>query len=66
MTSLIFGVALIIIAVMVLRMPRDKFRRELDELTGGRKHTENYYKLMRGSMWALAVLGAAMIVLRFF
>ena len=66
MTSLIFGVVLICLAVMVLRLPEEQFRRELDQLTGGRGHGTGYYKFVRGLLWALGALGAAMIVLRFF
>lgn len=66
MTSLILGIACIYLAVMVLRMPEEKSRKEVDHLTGGREQTEGYYKLIRGLFWALGGLGAAMILLRFF
>lgn len=66
MTSLILGIACIYLAVTVLRLPEEKFRREVDRLTGGREQRMGYYKLVRGLFWVLGALGAAMIVLRFF
>lgn len=66
MTSLILGIACICLAVMVLRLPEERFREELARLTGGREQPEGYYKLIRGLFWALGALGAAMILLRFF
>lgn len=66
MTSLILGIACIYLAVTVLRLPEERFRAEVDRLTGGREQRMGYYKLVRGLFWVLGALGAAMIVLRFF
>ncbi len=67
MTSLIFGIVCIYFAVTILRMPQEKFRRELDQITGrGKGHSETYYQAIRGLLWAVGFLGVAMIVLRFF
>lgn len=66
MTSLIFGVVCIYFAVSILRMPEEKFRQELDQVTGGRSHSARYYRMMRNLVWGIGFLGAAMILLRFF
>ena len=66
MTSLIFGIVCIYFAVTILRMPEEKFRRELDQITGGRGHSARYYQMIRTLVWAIGFLGAAMILLRFF
>lgn len=66
MTSLLLGIVCIYLAVMVLRLPEERFREEVARLTGVRKHSEGYYKMIRGLFWGLGALGAAMIVLRFF
>lgn len=65
MTSLIFGVICIYFAVTILRLPEERFRRELDEITH-RGHTPRYYQFMRVLVWAIGLVGAAMILLRFF
>lgn len=66
MTSLLLGIVCIYMAFMVLRLPEEKFREEVDRLTGARKHSQGYYGMIRGLFWALGALGAAMILLRFF
>lgn len=66
MTSLIFGVVCIYFAVSILRMPEEKFRQELDQVTGGRSHSANYYRMIRNLVWVIGFLGVAMILLRFF
>lgn len=65
MTSLILGIACLYFAWTILRMPEDQFCRELDEITG-RGHGQGYYTLLRWLVRALGLLGAAMILLRFF
>lgn len=67
MTSLIFGVICIYFAVTILRIPEDRFKQELDQISGHRKgHSPQYYQVIRGLLWAIGFLGVAMIVLRFF
>ena len=71
MTSLIFGVICIYLAVTILRMPKERFKQELDQISGHRKghssqHSPQYYQVIRGLLWAIGFLGVAMIVLRFF
>lgn len=65
MTSLIFGVICIYFAVTILRLPEDRFRQELDQITH-REHTPRYYQSMRTLVWAIGFVGAAIILLRFF
>lgn len=65
MSSLFFGVVCIYLAFIILRMPREQFEGELDQITG-KSHGEGYYRFMRGLVWALGAAGAAAIVLRFF
>ncbi len=66
MTSLLLGIVCIYLAFTVLRLPEERFRQEVARLTGARKHSAGYYMVIRGLFWALGVLGAAMILLRFF
>lgn len=66
MTSLLLGIVCIYLAFAVLRLPEEKFREEVDRLTGNRKHPKGYYRMLRGLFWVLGALGAAMILLRFF
>lgn len=65
MTSLILGVVCIYLAVIILRLPEERFRQELDEITG-RCHGPRYYAFMRGLVRALGITGGAIILLRFF
>lgn len=66
MTSLLLGIVCIYLAFTVLRLPEEKFRQEVARLTGGRKQSEGYYRVIRGLFWGLGAVGAAMILLRFF
>ncbi len=65
MTSLVFGIVCIYLAVIILRMPEKQFCIELDQITG-REHSPRYYAVMRGLIWAIGFTGVAMIMLRFF
>ena len=65
-TSLIFGAICIYFAVTILRLPEEKFRKELDDITGRREHAPRFYGMMRTLIKAVGVLGGAIIVLRFF
>lgn len=65
MTSLLMGIICIYLAFIVLRLPEEQFRQEVDHLTGDREHREGYYRMLRRLFWALGALGAAMILLRF-
>lgn len=65
MTSLLLGVVCVYLAAIILRMPEEKFRRELDEITG-RGHGERYYRFMRGLVWAFGIAGGGAVLLRFF
>ena len=65
MTSLVLGIVCIYLAVIILRLPEERFRQELDDITG-RSHTPRYYRFLRGVVWALGVTGGAIILLRFF
>ena len=46
MTSLILGIACIYIAFIIVRMPEERFREELDQLSG-RKHAPGCYRMIR-------------------
>lgn len=65
MTSLLLGAICIYLAFIILRLPEERFRGELDELTG-RGHGPGYYRFMRGVIWTLGITGGAIILLRFF
>lgn len=65
MTSLLMGIVFIYLAVIILRMPEERFRQELDQITG-RTHSERYYTVMRALVWAMGFAGGGAIVLRFF
>ncbi len=65
MTSLILGIAYIYIAFIIVRMPEERFREELDQLSG-RKHTPGCYRMIRRLFLAVGILVAAIILLRFF
>lgn len=65
MTSLIFGIACIYIAFLILRMPEERFREELNQLSG-RVHAPGYYRMIRRLFWAVGFAGAAVVLLRFF
>lgn len=65
MTSLLMGVVFIYLALIILRMPEERFRQELDQITG-RAHGARYYRLVRGLVWAMGLAGGGAVVLRFF
>lgn len=65
MTSLVFGIACIYIAFLILRLPDERFRQELDQISG-RPHGLPYYRFIRRLVWAVGFLGGAIILLRFF
>lgn len=65
MTSLVLGIVCIYLAYTILKLPEDRFRQELDQITG-REHAPRYYRFIRGVVWALGVTGGAIILLRFF
>ena len=65
MTSLIFGVICLYFAVTILRLPEERFRSELDQLTR-REHGPRYYRAMRLLIWLVGFTGAAILLLRFF
>lgn len=65
MTSLILGIACVYIAFVITRMPEERFREELDQLSG-RKHASGYYQMIRRLFFAVGIVGAAIILLRFF
>lgn len=67
MTSLIFGVICIYLSAKVLLMPEEAFRNQLNEMTKPEKpYPEGYFRFLRGAFLALGILGAAMVLLRFF
>ena len=65
MTSLILGIACIYIAFIIVRMPEERFREELDQLSG-RKHAPGCYRMIRRLFLAVGILSAAITLLRFF
>ena len=66
MTSLIFGAICIYFAVTILRLPPERFRKELDDISGRREHSPRFYSMIRWMVKAIGVLGGAIIALRFF
>lgn len=63
MYELVFGVICIVLAVRVLRMPEERFRRQLAFLTGAKRAAPAwYYRLMRGLFWALGATGVVIIL----
>lgn len=59
------GIVFIYLAVIILRLPEERFRQELDRATG-REHGDRYYSVIRGLVWAMGAAGAGAILLRFF
>lgn len=67
MTSLIFGITCIYLAVKTLRLSEDAFQAQVDAMTKPPKPMpEGYYRFLRGCFLGIGILGGAMIVLRFF
>lgn len=65
MTSIIFGIACIYFSQSILRLPKEHLQKELEHLTG-RSHGEGYCRMIRLLFLGLGILGAAMILMRFF
>ena len=66
MSELLFGILCIVLAVRVLRMPEERFRRQLAFLTGaGRAVPDWYCRLLRGLFWGVGAAGAAIILFLF-
>ncbi len=62
MSELVFGILCIVLAVRVLRMPEERFRRQLAFLTGAKRDVPEWYcRLLRGLFWGVGAAGAAII-----